>query len=127
MGKRIILSENEKNNIKSLYEDIEGVENGNIKYKNKEGEDFTFSVNHPIIGKLPVLKFDTNTWDYIFEPSWSQRAAIKASGSGSSLNNNGQIVGSVEQSKRGDILNNMELGKSFVMKTNQGTLTFEQV
>jgi len=127
MGNRIVISENEKNNIKSLYEDIEGVENGNIKYKNKEGKVFKFSVNHPLIGKLPVAKFDTNTWDYIFEPSWTQKALIRTSGSGDSLNSKGQIVGTVEQSKRGDILNNMESGNSFVMNTNQGNLTFEVI
>ena len=126
MGQRIIISEEERKDIQSLYEAIEGVQKGNIIYKNKDGKEFEFSVNHPIIGRLKVKEFDTNTWNYVFSPSWTQVTTIKLSGKGG-LNDNDEIVGNVERQKRSEIINNMELGKNFIMNTNQGSLNFKIV
>jgi len=63
MGKRIIISEEEKKNIKSLYEDFSGVKDGKIEYVTSNGQTVLYRITHPM-SDFDVISFDIKTGEF---------------------------------------------------------------
>lgn len=63
MGKRIIISEEEKKNIKSLYEDFRGLKDGKIEYVTSNGETVLYRITHPM-SDFKVISFDIKTGEF---------------------------------------------------------------
>jgi len=70
MGKRIILSEEEKKNIKSLYEDFTGVKDGKIEYVTSNGQTVLYKITHPV-SSFKVVSFDIETGDFKLDGNWA--------------------------------------------------------
>ena len=69
MGKRIIISEEEKKNIKSLYEDFSGVKDGKIEYVTSNGQTVLYRITHPM-SDFDVISFDIETGEFKLDGNW---------------------------------------------------------
>ena len=69
MGKRIIISEEEKKDILGKYqlnEDFSGIKDGKIEYITSSGEKVLYEIKHTL-SDLDVVEFNINTGDFTLE------------------------------------------------------------
>ena len=114
MGQRIIITEDEKKNIQSLYEDFTGIEDGKIGYETSSGDKVLYKITHPA-SNFDVIKFNMNN------------GTFKIKGNFLAGTHEGEISGE----KLNYITNNMDNGKEsfkiMVGKKEDTEITFEKI
>ena len=114
MGQRIIISEEEKKDIKSLYEDFTGIKDGKIEYVTSSGKKLLYKVYHPA-SNFDVVNFNMDTGEFKLDGNFVA----------------GDPEGVISKDKLNMIIKNMESAqKKFKIKVGKDDdkeITFEQV
>ncbi len=110
MGQRIIISEEERKDIQSLYEEFEA-RDGYVIHQNTE-----FSVEHPTLGPLCINKYDGE------KIGIGKRTGFGCSFTIKSVNISPEKKRKIDDGLTASINNN----KPFNFETEEGSLTFKK-
>ena len=116
MGKRIIISEEEKRHILGKYqlnEDFSGIKDGKIEYVTSSGQKVLYKITHPV-SDFDVVEFDINTGKFKLDGNFVA----------------GDHEGVISKDKLKIITDNMEKGlASFDIQVGEKntTITFKRI